>query len=46
LDGSDQCWCFDLAHIPLAEELISCLCPACLKEEIASRADSARLTPP
>lgn len=38
LAGSDHCWCFDLPHMKLVEELGSCLCQTCLKQDIESRA--------
>lgn len=38
--GSEHCWCHDLPHIEFAKEPASCLCPACLKQEIDRRASS------
>jgi len=44
LAGSEHCWCFDLPHSPIGEELTNCLCPACLEQEIAQQPRTS--TPP
>ena len=35
--GEKSCWCFELPKVMPVEEGKSCLCPACLKREIARR---------
>jgi hypothetical protein len=39
--GKDTCWCGELAPVmPLPGTVDSCLCPACLKAEIALRKEN------
>jgi hypothetical protein len=45
LAGGDHCWCFDLPHRPIGQELTNCLCPACLEQEAKDRTNAANSVP-
>jgi uncharacterized protein len=41
--GKDHCWCADLPRImPVPDVGTDCLCPECLRREIARRREGAR----
>ena len=36
-EGHEACWCFECPHVMLVVEEADCLCPNCLRAEIAER---------